>query len=209
MVKFLSRIADLDYIVAAVAVRLDRPTDSEQLVELDKNVPNVAVIYGNRNRFLFVIPIRIKVYGDSVAIVMPKHLPEKVAEVTKVENDIGYVLIGNRRAGFHGLHGEEHPPLQLVYGPVLKREVDCRIEACVLLCSLRLSQGHYVFLALKLHLPVAGEVGSYVAINLYLRGYGFLPHVGKVHRGMRECGILFPVYLREIKLLYSGYQSFS
>ncbi len=209
MVKFLCRIANLDYIVAAVAVWLDRPADGKQLVELYKHVPYIAVAYGNRGRFLLVIPIRIKVNGDSVAIVMPKHLSEKVAEIAEVENDIGYVLVGNRRACFHGLHGKEHPPLQLVYSPVLKREVNCGIEACVLLCALRLSQRHYVFLALKHHHPVLGEVGSYITVNLYLRGYGFLPHVGKVHRGMGECGILFSVYLRKIKLLNCGYQSFS
>ena len=92
---------------------------------------------------------------------------------------------------------------------MLKRKVYCGIETCMLLCALRLTQGHDVLLSLKFYCPICREVGGYLTVNLDLRRDGLFSHVRQCYGGLGECRILLPIFLQEVELFNIGYQSSS
>ena len=219
MVNFRCRIAYADNVtlaafdcIAVVSRRLYLPPHAVLVVKcVDKHVPYLGVAYRYDCSLLLVLPSRygviVEIYCYGSSIIVFQHLPEKDAEVFEVELHGSLLLVGHIRPCRYLLNRYKRPTLQLIDSPVLKRKVYRRIEACILLCPLRNTQRHDVFLPLKLYFPVKREVRHNLTVYLYLRGDGFLAHIGYVSRGLGESGVLLPVNLREVKLSYIGYQS--
>ena len=174
-------LAAFDGIVIAGG-RVDFPPYAVLVMErVDKHIPYLRVVYSYDCSLLLVLPFRIEVNRNCVAVVVFKHLSEEATEVSEIELQCCLFFISKICSCRYLLNRNERPTLQLIDGPMLKSEVNCGVEACVLLSPLRYAQGHDVFLPLKLYFPVKREVRHYLSVYLDLRGDGFLAHVGDAH----------------------------